>query len=319
MPEMKWLEVSIDLDGEYAEAAAEVFSRHAPGGVAIESTRIAPDPEGEGNPAGPLRVRAFLPVDEHLEEKKRLIEEGLWYLSRIRPETPLPSPKYSFQEEINWVDAWKQHYQPIEVGRKLIVVPAWLDSETEDRTAVKINPGMAFGTGTHPTTHLCLEMVEDYLQPEVIDVGCGSGILSIAALKLGAKRALGVDIDPEALPSARENAVLNGVQDRLELGVGSLVEIRAGAFSMDKAPLVLANILAPVLVKLLEEGLAEILAPGGILVMAGILEDQWRGVGEYAYKGISLQEAAAASGLEMADVRQSGDWIAVGMRRPSPL
>jgi ribosomal protein L11 methyltransferase len=315
MPEYKWLEVSLVVDGEYAEAAAEVLARYTPGGVVIESTHIAPDPEGEGTPAGPLRVRAFLPIDEHLEEKKRAIEEGLWYLSRIRPETPLPPPEYSYQEDVNWVEAWKQHYQPIEVGKKLVIVPAWMEVENAYRIPLRINPGMAFGTGTHPTTRLCLEMVEDYLQPEVIDVGCGSGILSIAALKLGAQRALGIDIDPEALPSALENAGLNGVEDSLELGIGSLAEIRSRAFSIDRAPLVLANILAPVLVKLLSEGLAEIIKPGGVLVMSGILEDQWQGKGEYAFRGISLQEAAAASGLTVIELRQDGDWIAVAAER----
>jgi ribosomal protein L11 methyltransferase len=313
MSEAKWLEISLVVDGEYAEAVSEVLSRYAPGGVVIESTAIAPDPEGEGSPTGPLRVRAFIPVDDRLEQTKRALEEGLWYLSRIRPEEPLPPPQYSYQEEVNWVESWKEHYQPIEVGKKLVILPAWMNTHIPGRVPLKINPGMAFGTGTHPTTRLCLEMLEDHLQEEVIDIGCGSGILSIGALKLGAQRALGVDIDPEALPSAEQNSIINEVSERLELGLGSLSEIRARSFSLHKAPLVLANILAPVLVKLLEEGLKEILTPGGTLIMSGILADQWQGEGEYALIGPSLQVAASESHLKVLDFRQDGDWIAVAL------
>jgi ribosomal protein L11 methyltransferase len=316
MPKQKWLEVSLVVDGEYAEAVSEVLSRHAPGGVVIESTAIAPDLEGEGEPTGPLRVRAFLPLDEHLENIKREIEEGLWFLSRIRPEVPLPSPVFSYQEDVNWVDAWKQHYQPIEVGEKLVIVPAWMEIDTGGRTAVKINPGMAFGTGTHPTTRLCLNMLEDYITEDVIDLGCGSAILSIGALKLGAQRVLGVDIDAEALPSARENAHLNGVSAQLELELGSLREIRSGAFSVNKAPLIMANILAPVLEDLLGEGLSEIITPGGVLVISGVLADQWHGEGEYASKGPSLQKAAEENNLAVVDFRQDGDWIAVALQKP---
>jgi ribosomal protein L11 methyltransferase len=316
MPEPKWLEVSLVVDGEYAEAVSEVLSRHAPEGIVIESTAIASDLEWEGEPTGPLRVRAFLPVDEHLESKKQAIEEGLWYLSRIRPEAPLLSPIFSYQEEVNWVDAWKQHYTPIKVGNRLMILPAWMDIDTGDRIPVKINPGMAFGTGTHPTTRLCLEMLEEYLQDEVIDLGCGSAILAIGALKLGAQRAVGVDIDPEVLPSAKENADLNGVSERLELGIGSLAEIRSGVFSIGKAPLILANILAPVLEKLLEDGLHEIITPGGVLIMSGVLSDQWHAKGDYASKGPTLQEGAAAKGLAVVDFRQDGDWIAIALQRP---
>ncbi len=124
---------------------------------------------------------------------------------------------------------------------------------------------MAFGTGTHPTTQLCLELLEEYLRPgeAIIDMGCGSCILAIAAIKLGASQALGVDIDLQAIPNARANASANGTSERLEIGIGSVSEVLAGRFSLHQAPLVMANILAPILVRLLEDGLAEMVAPGG--------------------------------------------------------
>lgn len=300
MPPITWLELSLVVDGELAEAIAEVLSRYLPDGVAIMATEIAPDSDGEGIPVGPVRVCGYLPMDEQLEGTRQQIEEALWYLGRIRP---VPAPQYQPITEINWVDAWKQHYHPIPIGRRLIVVPAWMESPEPDRIPIRMDPGMAFGTGTHPTTQLCLEALDERVIPgqEVIDVGCGSGILSIAALKLGARHALAVDVDPEAVANTQANATANGVTDRLEVRLGSVAEIRSGAFSIQKAPLVLANILAPVIVHLLDQGLADLLEPGGVLVLSGILEDQ---VGE-------IEAALAKHRLQVMARRQSGDWVAV--------
>jgi ribosomal protein L11 methyltransferase len=196
-----------------------------------------------------------------------------------------------------------------------------MDSPDRDRIAIKIDPGMAFGTGTHPTTQLCLELMEKYFtqssirnrQSEtlapgasagvVIDVGCGSGILSIAALKLGAQSVLGVDIDAGSIVNARENATLNHIGQELVLEIGSVGEILAGKFPFRKAPLVLANILAPVIVRLLDMGLAEVLVEDGTLILSGILHDQAK----------SVIEAAQAKGLAMTGQRQMGDWVALTM------
>jgi ribosomal protein L11 methyltransferase len=318
MPEAepKWLEVSLIVDGEYAEVVAEVLARYAPGGTAIEATAIQPDPNGEGIPYGPLRVRGFLPVDQGLEETRRRLEEALWYLGRIRRDHPLPQPQYKWVEEVNWVEAWKKHYHPVEVGEKLMVVPAWLEPDTEGRTPILIDPGMAFGTGTHPTTQLCLEMVEAHLHPQVIDLGCGSGILAIAALKLGAQHALGVDIDPEAIDNARQNARSNGVEQSLDLEVGSLADVQQGRFSLRRAGLVLANILAPILAKMLDEGLADLLDAGGVLVLSGILMDQWQGSPEI--EAAPLQDVVRRHNLDVLELRQTGDWIAAALTRGAP-
>lgn len=302
-----WLEVSLTVDGELAEAVAEVLARFAPNGVAIESTAVgATYDDAIGYTIGPLRVAAYLPVDERLEETRQKMEEALWYLGRIRP---LPDVEYRQVFEKDWAEAWKQHYHPIAIGARLMVIPAWIEMDTPGRVALRMDPGMAFGTGTHPTTQLCLELVEaQYASgggPEtVIDLGCGSGILAAAALKLGARKALGVDIDPIAVRAAQENAELNGVLSHLEVGQGSLAEIRAGAFGLRQAPLVLANILAPVLIRLLDEGLAEIVAPGGMLILSGIIAEQFEAV----------EEAVVRSGLHVVDRRQSGDWVALGVK-----
>lgn len=310
--EAKWLEVSLETDGEYAEVVAEVLARFVPGGVALESTAIKPDLSGEGTPTGPVRVRGFIPVDENLEETRRKLEEALWYLGRIRPEQPLPSPQFKLLPDVNWVEHWKQYFHPIHVGEKLMVVPAWLEPDFQGRTPIIIDPGMAFGTGTHPTTQLCLEMVEAHLRPQVIDLGCGSGILAIAALKLGAEKALGIDIDPEAITNAQENARVNGIDARLELVVGSLSQVLQSRFSLRRADLVLANILAPILAQLLDEGLALLLNPGGVLVLSGVLLEQWED-GPAGPDRPPLRETVKKHGLEVVDFRQSGDWIAVAL------
>jgi ribosomal protein L11 methyltransferase len=312
LTDTSWLEVSLTVDGEMAEAVAEVLARYIPNGVAIESTAIYANPEDEGYPVGPLRVCGYLPVDDQLEATRNRIEEALWYLGRI---SALPTAQYRTVQEQDWAEVWKQHYHPIAIGQRLIIVPAWLESPDPNRIPIRMDPGMAFGTGTHPTTQLCLEITESVLAEQalnasespaaVIDVGCGSGILSVAAIKLGAARALGVDIDPRAVEISRENAALNGVAGSYFAGTGSVIEILRGDFSLRQARLVFANILAPVLIRLFEDDLAELVLPGGTLVLSGILAEQEAGV----------LAAASAHGLTPHFHRQIDDWVAMGVKK----
>lgn len=300
----QWLEISLTVDGELAESVAEVLARYMPDGVVIESTAVTANPDdSEGHAVGPLRVFGYLPVDDQLEAQRSRIEEALWYLGRIRP---LPAPVYRPIQNTNWAEAWKQHYRPITIGRRLVIVPAWLENPAPERIPVRIDPGMAFGTGTHPTTQLCLELLETAANGapagwETIDVGCGTAILAIAAIKLGASRALGVDIDQEAVQASVENAETNGVLPQIELAQGSLAEILAGKFALRRAQVVFANILAPVLVRLLDEGLGETILPGGALILSGILDVQ----------ATSVLEAAQRNRLELLEQRQIGDWVAL--------
>jgi ribosomal protein L11 methyltransferase len=301
---LSWLEVSLTVDGEMAEAVAEVLSRYAANGVVIESTQIVPNGESEGQPTGSWRVCGYLPVDESLEGKRQRLEESLWYLGRIRP---LPDPEFRQVQEEDWTESWKGHYRPIEIGKRLLILPAWMEAPETDRTILRIEPGMAFGTGTHPSTQLCLEIMDDFYadragpQENMIDIGCGSGILAVAGLKMGASYALGVDRDPQVLEIAWENAVNNQVSDRLEIGHGSVSEILSGRFSIKEARLVVANILVPVLVRLLGDGLGELLLPGGRLVLSGILEEQ---AGEVVLAG-------EEQGLKLVEKRHREDWVAL--------
>lgn len=317
---MNWLEVSLTVNGELAEAVADVLARFAPNGVMTEQGVKFVNDEDEGTATGPITVRAYLPADEHIEETRQKVEEALYYLGMIQP---LPAAVFNSIADQNWMEAWKLHYKPIPIGRRLVIVPAWLDSPEPGRIAIKIDPGMAFGTGTHPTTQLCLELMEKSLQDladlrglkapgglrslkvNVIDVGCGSGILSIAALKLGAASVLGVDIDPESARNSRENADINEIGGELLLGVGSVKEILEGQYAFRTAQLVMANILAPVIIRLFDSGLADLLEPEGVLLLSGILQEQTQ----------SVMDAAQAKGLHLVEKRQMGDWVAVAVRR----
>ena len=309
MADPHWLEVSMTVDPELAEAVAELLSRFVSNGVVVESGVIYKDAEDEGTPIGPVRVFGYLAIDEFIEENRARLEESLWHLGQIQA---LPEASFKTIEDEDWMSSWKQHYHPIQIGSKLLVLPAWLEEPPGGRIAIRIDPSMAFGTGTHPTTQLCLELLESAAfdstgQPvsDVIDVGCGSGILSIGAVKLGVPHALAVDIDNTAVRSTRENSAANGVLARIETGMGSVNETRAGQFSIQAAPLVLANILAPVIIRLFDAGLSDLVLPGGKIVLSGILDEQAQ----------SVIQAGEAHGLTFIEQRQITDWVAILMQK----
>jgi ribosomal protein L11 methyltransferase len=296
-----WLRISLEVDPELAEAVSDVLARYLPGGVVIESTAVTADAEDEGHAIGLLRVLGYIPNDAQLEHTRAQIEQGLRYLALIQP---LPDPRFETIHEQNWMEAWKQHYKPVTVGEKLMIVPAWMDLDTGGRVPIRIEPGMAFGTGVHPTTQLSLQLVERYVQPghDVIDIGSGSAILSIAAAKLGAAAVVAVDNDPQAYENARHNAELNEVE--LEIGVGSLAEVAAGQYSLRQADVVVANILAPILIRLLDQGLAELMTKDGVLLLSGILAEQ----------EAEMKAALAKHGLRVVEERRIGDWLGLAAR-----
>ncbi len=305
-----WLEVSLTVNGELAEAVADVLARYAPNGVMTEQAVKFNDEEDEGTPVGDITVRAYLQDDETLEVTRQRLEESLYFLGMIQP---LPAPAFTPIADQNWMESWKVRYQPIPIGKRLLILPVWLQSPEPARIPIRIDPGMAFGTGTHPTTQLCLELLEtvfdapgQYAAPDtVIDVGCGSGILSVAALKLGSRFALGVDIDEASVKNSRENADNNAVDaGQFQIGLGSVSEVKAGQFGQKQAPLVLANILAPVLIRLFEAGLADLVSPHGSIILSGILDHQANDV----------QAAGEKFGLRLADKRQINDWVALLMQ-----
>lgn len=300
-----WIEVRFTTDGETAEALADVLGRFVSNGVVLEAvTRFNPHTQ-ENEPTGRLAVVGYIGADKQLEEKRCQLEEALWHLGQIMP---LPQPDFTPIADQNWMAAWQEHYTPIPIGERLLVMPAWIEpDQREIRHVVRINPAMAFGTGTHPTTQLCLRLLEKYLQPgwDVIDLGCGSGILSIAALKLGAACALAVDTDSQAVRATQENAAINQLSPgKLDAFQGSVKDILAGQFSIQRAPLVMVNILAKVIINLFELGLTGLVKERGALLLSGIL----------AHQVDDVLESAQGVGFRLAEQLSDGDWVGLAMK-----
>ncbi len=271
--QQEWLELSLIISGELAEAVSDVLTRFLSDGVVIEKA-VAYEHLGEiSRLADETRICGYIPVDDKLVETRSAIEQALWHLGNIQS---LPEIHYQIIENQNWMEKWKEQYHPIIIGKKLLILPPWLDNPYPQRIPIRIDPNMAFGTGTHPTTQLCLKLTEKYLKPgmDVIDIGCGSGILSIAARLLGTHQVLAVDIDPLSVKATQDNAALNGIREGIETGLGSVAEIKQKKYSIQKAEIVLANILAPVIITLMSEGMAELVKPGGNLILSGILDHQ---------------------------------------------
>jgi len=298
---VRWLEVTLVVEREQADDVAAALMPYSDGGIALSSSQIEDTP-GQGIPAGPMIVHAYLSADDELHARRERIEHALHYLGRIRA---LPEPTYRWIEEEDWQHKWKQRYHPITIGERLIIVPAWDSSPDPARIPIFINPGMAFGTGAHPTTRLCLLALETILTGEerIADLGSGSGILSIAARKLGAAQVHGWDVDKQTVSIARENASKNGV-DNVRFDAGSLGDL----LQSPHAPfdVVIANIFAHVLTTMLDqEGLSQSCRPGGYLILSGILEEQLPPI-------LTLAESR---GCTIVEVLTDSDWTAVILQK----
>jgi len=217
---------------------------------------------------------------------------------------------FSNVDEEDWANNWKQYFKPLTVGEKILILPEWetLESET-DRTVFVINPGMSFGTGSHHTTRLCLERLEQYIKPgmNVLDLGCGSGILSLVALLLGAASATAVDIDPNAAKIARENAERNSIsEDRYRIFAGNVLEDEAlvAKLADRQYDLVLANIVADVIIALTPK-IPTFLKEDGVYITSGIITD----------RGDEVLAAYEEQGMQLLNKSQSGDWLALDYKK----
>jgi len=295
-----WYEVSVEVAGLDAELAADVLRQACPGGVSIElSHRYDPESDSylvEGD--GPAVVRGYMPPGTDVKRVGRSLRIAL-------AAAPLSGPprwrRARRLREPDWRDAWKRHFGLQRMGRRLVVKPSWVRyAAREGEVVVEIDPGLAFGTGQHPTTAMCLRELERLVRPgaKVLDLGCGSGILAIAAAKLGAGHVLALDVDPQAVEAARRNVEANGVAHLVEVKAGTLESASAGF------DLILANISGLTLERLAPV-LAGSLGPGGALVMSGFLEDAVAG----------LQGAYQAQGLAVERLVAEGDWRTVVARR----
>jgi ribosomal protein L11 methyltransferase len=301
-----WLELSVDVDPEAVEAVSELFARFGyNGGVVIEQpVGDAADepgnwediPQAWVDDSRPVSVRTYLCNDAQAPETRRQIEEALWHLAQMRQVGPL---RVEERNEEDWANAWKSFYTTLRVGKRIVIKPSWLDfTPNEGDIVVDLDPGMAFGTGYHPTTALCLEALEDYAQPDtnILDLGTGSGILAIAAGKLGGPsvRVFAVDTDAVAVEATRENVERNGLDGQIVVEQGST----AAAAERGPYNLVVANLLASIII-VLAKSLHDLLEPGGTLISSGIFHE----------RGDNVIVALEKAGLPIREKRQEGDWL----------
>jgi ribosomal protein L11 methyltransferase len=303
---MNWIELSVEVDPEAVEPVSELFARVGyNGGVVVEQSLLSQDEEPgtwselappEIDPTRPVSVRTYLPDDSDAPNVRRQVEEALWHLGRMREIGPLNVREC---KEEDWANAWKAFYGIQRVGERTVIKPSWLEyTPREGDIVLDLDPGMAFGTGLHPTTRLCLIALERFVRPgmNILDLGTGSGILAISAAKLGGPTTTitALDTDRIAVEATEQNVQRNGLTEQIAVGQGSSDAAREdGPYD-----LVVANILASVIIEL-SRSLHTLLEPGGMLISSGIFID----------RGEAVVDALTKVGLPVRERVQEGDWL----------
>lgn len=272
---MNWTQISLKVGSNYTEQAAAIANMSVPYGIYIEDYSDLIEQSWEIAHIDLIdqelldKDRNFSVIHIFISEEDNAIETAE-YIKELLSASNIPFEFVS--KEVNdstWADGWKKFFKCTEVGEKLVIRPSWEEyNNLNNRVVLSIDPGAAFGTGTHATTSLCLKILENYVNENstVLDIGCGSGILSIASVLLGAPSAIGVDIDAQSVKVARENAEINNVTDKIEYIVGDLADKVSGCYSV-----VCANIVADVIIKLLEN-VENYMTEDGVLITSGIID-----------------------------------------------
>jgi ribosomal protein L11 methyltransferase len=307
----EWMEVTIVTSSEAVEALSGILYNTGVKGVSIEDSQ---DIEFKKKNPGDWDyfdetllmvedgaiVKGYYKQDEHLDEYLRYIKDSVNNLEQFGIDKGKGLITMSKVNEEDWENNWKKYYKPTKVGNRVVVKPIWENYETKDEEIiVELDPGMAFGTGTHETTRMCIKALEKYVKPDstVFDIGTGSGILSITAAKLKAKEVIGVDLDPVAVNSASENVKYNDI-DNIKILHGNLMEVVKG-----KADIVVANIIADVIIFLVD-GVKDFIAEGGRFISSGIILDRKDDVVK------KLEE----SGFVVEEVNVEGEWVCIVAR-----
>lgn len=288
---MNWTEITVNIPGEFTDTAAAIANMTVPYGIYIEDYSDLEENAWE--------IAHIDLIDEDLIAKDRKNSVIHIYISECDNAAEaleflkerLAAEKIPFEvgsvgvDDADWNENWKKYFHTIEIGDKLAVVPSWEEYDNRDgRTVLNIDPGAAFGTGTHATTSLCLNILDNAVSEDMklLDIGCGSGILAIASVLLGAESAVGVDIDAQSVKTAKENAEINGIADKCKFFVGDLADKVTGKYNI-----ICANIVADVIIRLLPD-VGQFMADDGILVVSGIIDirkdDVMKAVGENGFK-----------------------------------
>lgn len=303
---MEWTDITITVPQKYADTAEAIATMVANGGIYIEDYSDLEQQAWEiahvdlieqdllDQPRDIVKVHMYLAPDENLAEvlplfRERLDASGIEYTLST-----------TGVEQEDWQNAWKKYYHAMDIGKRLAIVPGWEEYQT-DRIVITMDPGMAFGTGTHETTSLCLEVLDERVKggERMLDIGTGSGILAIAALKLGAAEAEGVDIDPMCVRTAGENAERNGVQDRFKVLVGDLSDKASGVYNI-----ITANIVASAILSLAPH-VPALMADGAVFIASGIIDT----------RKDEVLEGLRAAGLDPFEVHEKRGWVCIVCRK----
>lgn len=309
---MQWIEVNVAVTHEAVEAVADMLTSIGSKGVAIEDPQLINDlrnsgtwelcdiPEQENTEV--VTVSAYYADDEKLEKRLAEIDEQLALIEERIGKYRFGNTRFRKVSEQDWANEWKQYFHVTHVGKSLVIKPSWEKyAPKEGEHVIEIDPGMAFGTGTHHTTNMMMERLEKVITPDstVFDVGTGSGILAIAAAMLGAKSVKAVDIDGVAVRVAKENVADNGLSEQIEVREGDLLHGTEG-----KADVIIANIIADIVIMLLQD-IPQKLNDDGVLLASGIIEERMPDV----------EAAAQAQGLYVDAVDHRGGWVVMQMKK----
>ncbi len=311
---MNWTEVTIYTTPEAVEAISGILYETGVGGVSVEDPTLllecnrttkewdVLDKEVEDRYSEDKAViKAYYAPESNMEENLLRIREGI---NRAAEYVNCGDVQIStgIVSEQDWENSWKKYYKPVEVGERIIIKPLWEEIESDRDVVIELDPGMAFGTGTHETTRMCLKVLEGYVKEgcSLLDVGTGSGILSIGAAKMGCSKITAVDIDTVAVKVAKENIALNGVLDNINVVCGNLTD----CIKKEKYDIVVANIIADAII-MLSGGIADFLADDGVYITSGIIN----------HRGDDVKAALKASGFTITEEICEGDWLAIVCRK----
>jgi ribosomal protein L11 methyltransferase len=309
----KWLQVSVKVTHEAVEAVAELLrDTGARNGVEIEDPLllnqlresatwelcdIPPQTNTEV-----VTVTAYYPKNDVLTERLDTIEEGLKIIEQRIGKFRFGPTLFREVSEQDWANQWKQYFHTTKIGKSIVIKPSWEKYEPKDgEKVIALDPGMAFGTGTHATTSMCIERLQELVTPDsdVFDVGTGSGILAMTAALMGARSVHAVDIDEKAVEVAKENIAKNNLSSAIDVRQGNLLDGTEG-----QADLIVANIIADIIIAVLPE-VVQKLRPDGTFLASGVIEERFEDV----------KKAAAEKGLVVTDVRRRAGWTAITMRK----
>ncbi|WP_041367499.1 50S ribosomal protein L11 methyltransferase [Natranaerobius thermophilus] len=311
---MKWAELTLTTEREAMEAVSNLFHESGAGGVVIKDPKIVPqldedelwqDPQklekhAEHSLIDRVYVMAYLPWDEELSNKLSTIRERISDMENYGLNVSANDLNVSKVDEDDWSEAWKEYYQPVNVNG-ITVRPTWTSPDNNEQTTIWLDPGMAFGTGTHPTTIMCISFLKQYLQgnEKVIDLGCGSGILSIAAAKLGVEKVFAYDIDSVACRVAGQNANLNEVRDLIDIKRGDVKK----QVVEEKADVVVGNLISDIIISLVPN-IKYMMKENAIFIGSGIAVN----------KKEAVIDEFNSHGMEIVAEETSGEWIALVVR-----